>query len=99
MRKLLSAALAAVTLCGSVLGAAAPASAQEWRHGGGEWRGHRGDDDAGIGIAAGIAGLALGAALASNGGYHRGYYRSYPGYYGYGGGDYGYGGYGGYGDY
>jgi hypothetical protein len=44
-------------------------------------------------VAAGVVGLALGAALASDPGYsHRGYYDRgyydggyYPGYYGYGG--------------
>ncbi|MEO6716829.1 MAG: hypothetical protein ABIM50_06220 [Novosphingobium sp.] len=70
---------------------ALPAQARD-----GYYRGHRGGgDDAAIAIGAGVVGLALGAALASNSrdrgyyyddGYYypRGYYyRSYPRYYSY----------------
>ena len=62
-----------------------------WHGGGGGWRGEgfrggyrRGDDDWGWGLGAGLAGFALGTALAD---------RPYYGYYGYGPGyydDYGY---------
>jgi hypothetical protein len=100
MRKILAAGAAALTLGGAMAAAAVPATAQarEWHgghHGGGHaWRGHGGWDHhyrggGGATIAAGIAGLAIGAALADSGpryygGY--GYSYGYPGYYGY---DYG----------
>ncbi len=88
MKKILTGALAALTLGGVVLGGASTASAREWHRGGNE----------GAAVAAGIAGLAIGAALASNDrgyGYDRGYYApayesgyyapTYaPAYYGYG---------------
>ena len=79
MNKILTGALAAATLGGVVLGGASTASAREW-HGG----------NGGAAVAAGIAGLAIGAALASNNhGYYGGYYAPAPAYgYGYG---YGYG--------
>jgi hypothetical protein len=73
MRKTITAALAALTFGGAMLASAAPAAADGWRgHGG--WG--RGDDDAGAAIVAGVAGLALGAALADNHPhyYERGYY-------------------------
>ncbi|MDB5428566.1 MAG: hypothetical protein JWR47_1728 [Phenylobacterium sp.] len=111
MRKLLTAAMAAITLGGAVCATAAPAEARP--HGGGYYGGGYGGgyyggrhhNDAGVAVAAGVVGLALGAALASNhGGYDRGYYDR--GYYGgggyydggyYGGGYYpGYYGYSGY---
>ena len=70
---------------------AAPAQARD-----GYYRGHHGGgDDAAIAIGAGVVGLALGAAIASNGrdrdyyyddGYYyprRTYYRTYPRYYSY----------------
>ena len=95
MRKTLSLALAAAIAAGSVLSAGA-ASAQYYRGGHDHGR-HRGDS--GAAIAAGIAGLAIGAALASNHphSYGRPYYReSYyagpyyaPGYYAPGYYDYG----------
>ena len=75
MKTFLTAGLAAVTLGGAVLGAAAPASASDWRHHGGYYRG--GGYGAGAAVAAGIAGLAVGAALAGGG---PGYYAP-PGYY------------------
>ncbi|MBA3896517.1 MAG: hypothetical protein H0X36_05160 [Sphingomonadaceae bacterium] len=79
----LSAALGA-----SALVAAAPAQAQ-WRGGYGyrHYRYH--DNDAGLAIGAGVLGLAVGAAIASDhrGGYYNdGYYDrgyGYDGYYGY----------------
>ncbi len=87
MRKFLTAALAALTLGGS-MAATVPAQAQpHWRGGWHEgWR-HHDNDDAAWAIGAGIAGLALGAALAD---------RPHYNHYGYG---YGYGPYGGYGPY
>jgi hypothetical protein len=68
-----AAGLAALAM---VTGATA-ASAQSYRHGGGYYghgRGHHGND-AGVAIAGGIVGLALGAAIASNNNsrYDRGY--------------------------
>jgi len=85
--------MAAITLGGAVCATAAPAEARP--HGGGYYHGgyyggHDRHNNAGAAVAAGVVGLALGAALASNshGYYDRGYYdRGYyaPGYYGYGG--------------
>jgi hypothetical protein len=76
MKKILTAAIAAITLGGAVCATATPASAQRWE-------GHRGGHygNGGAAVAAGIAGLAIGAALASD---HPHYYRSYYGgpYYG-----------------
>jgi hypothetical protein len=102
MRKFLTAALAAATMGGAVLGAAAPADAQMrggW-HGGGYHGGYgyhgggyyHGGGNWGLPLAAGIAGLAVGAALADNHPYYGGYGYSY-GYpsYGY---SYGYPAYG-----
>jgi hypothetical protein len=86
MRRSLAAAMAAITFGGVVATTAAEAQ---------PYRGHRGDyyggrrhnnNDAGVAIAAGVVGLALGAAIAgsnnSRGGYYnQGYGRSYaPGY-------------------
>ena len=82
MKKILTGALAALTVGGAVLGGASPASARTWHHGG---------SYAGAAVAAGIAGLAIGAALASSNhsygyGYGPGYYGSsyYAPAYGYG---------------
>lgn len=86
MRKVLTAALAAITLGGAICATAAPAEARP--HGGHYYHGgHYRHGNAGAAVAAGVVGLALGAALASNGHsyYDRGYYdRGYyaPGYYG-----------------
>ena len=63
MKKLLTGGLAALTLGGAVVAGAAPASAHGW--------------GAGPAVAAGIAGLAVGAAIAS--GPHA--YYAPPGYY------------------
>ena len=94
MRKFLASALAAVTFGGAVVGAAAPAYAEHYS-GYGNYSRHRGGGDAtAAAVIAGIAGLAIGAAISSKNGndrYGRGYDRSY-GYqdsYGYGSG-YGY---------
>ncbi len=101
MRKVLTAALAAITLGGAVCATAAPAEARDHDgyYGGRYYGGHH-HNDAGVAVAAGVVGLALGAALASDhdrGYYNRGYYGGgyydggyydrgyYPGYYGYGG--------------
>ena len=83
-RKLITAGLAAVTLAGAL--AASTESSAQGRY---ERRGH--DRDGGAALAAGITGLALGAAIAGNGGhyYGGGYYapryayapRYYGGYY------------------
>jgi hypothetical protein len=80
MRKALTAALAALTL-GGAISATTVTSAEARPYYGGHYHGHRGN---GAGLAvAGIAGLALGAALASD---HPHYYRGYygPGPYAYG---------------
>jgi hypothetical protein len=88
MRKFLTAALAALTFGGAVAATAAPAEARPHGYHGGYYGGHRyygrhHDNDAGVAIAAGVVGLALGAALASDSG-SRGYYdRGYRGGYGY----------------
>ena len=56
-----------VALGATALTVAAPASAQRW-HGGGGYGGYRhyDRDNGGTAIVAGIAGLAIGAAIASN---------------------------------
>lgn len=92
MRKTLAAGLAALTFGGAVAAAALPTAAEARPHGGyygGGYGGHyyRGHhDNGGAAVVAGIAGLAIGAALASNGGHHtyyRGGYGYAPGYYDY----------------
>jgi hypothetical protein len=85
MRKFIAAGLAAATLVGG-LGAGTTASAQ-YRHGGGYYGGYHGGyhhDNSGAAVAAGIAGLAVGAAIASSSHpyYYNGYYYDRP-YYGY----------------
>ena len=91
MRKALTAAMAAITMGGAVLATAAPAEAQRYHgggyYGGGRYYGHGRNND-GAAVAAGVVGLALGAALASNShpyyGHSYGYYGA-PAYaYGYG---------------
>jgi hypothetical protein len=95
MRKFLATALAAVTFGGAVAASATPAAAASYRH---HHRHHHGGggDVAAAAVIAGIAGLALGAAVADNdrgGRYYGGYSRySYDPRY-----DRYYGGYGGYG--
>ena len=94
MRKILTAALAAVTVAGASVGAAVPANAQHYHGGygyGGGWHGGHGHGgNWGLPLAAGIAGLAVGAALADNHPYYRSYGYGYPAY-GYGYPAYGYG--------
>jgi hypothetical protein len=68
MKKIVTGALAALTLGGTVLGGASAASARDWDH----------HDHTGAAVAAGIAGLAIGAALASG---DHGYYAPAPAYY------------------
>ncbi|HEX5263964.1 MAG TPA: hypothetical protein VFW13_10585 [Phenylobacterium sp.] len=84
MKKLLTAAMAAITLGGAVLATAAPAEARpHGYYGGGYYGGYHHHDNTGAAVAAGVVGLALGAALASNHGYYnRGYYGGgyYPAY-------------------
>jgi hypothetical protein len=91
MRKSLAAGMAALTFAGAVATAALPTAADAAPHHRGgyshydnHYRGHRGNDAAGAAIIAGVAGLALGAALSNNhssyGYYDRGYYGR--GYYG-----------------
>jgi hypothetical protein len=99
MRKILTAAVAALTLAGGMAATTAPVQAQTRGHGGGfhggggfrgggfRGGGFRGGGFRGRGFGAGLAGFALGAALADP--YYYGYDYG-PGYgYGY---DYGYGG-------
>ena len=76
MRKVLTTAIAAVTAAGAVLATAAPAEAQRYRHY--DRHHHRGGGDAtAAAIIGGVAGLALGAAIAGNDGNRsRGYYSS-----------------------
>ena len=71
MKTLLTKAGLGLSLAATALTAAAPADAQ-WRRGYGGWdrgydRGwHRGRDNGGAAVVAGIAGLAIGAALVSS---------------------------------
>jgi len=86
MNSLMKKAGLGVALAATALTAAAPADAQRYR---GDRYYHRGGNGTGTAVVAGIAGLAIGAALASNGrdryydrGYRGGYYdRGYNGYY------------------
>jgi hypothetical protein len=76
MRKFLTTALAAITAAGAVLATAAPAEAQRYRH----HRHHNNNDgdEVAAAILGGVAGLALGAAIAGNGSRgDRGYYSGY----------------------
>lgn len=91
MRKILTAAVAALTVAGGVAAVAGPAQADPYRY----YNGHKNkNNDAGVAIAAGVVGLAIGAALASsnsnkrassyydNGYYQQGYGGAYNnGYY------------------
>ena len=79
MRKFLASAMAALTFGGAMMAVATPAEADRYRRH--HYRHHhRGGDDVAIAAIAGIAGLALGAALSdSNRSRSSGYYsRSYP---------------------
>lgn len=91
MRKVLTAGVAALTLAGALAVTAAPAEAAPWGyyHHYGYWRG----DGGGAALAAGVLGLAAGAAIASSSHPYYGYYGG-PYYAGgpyYGGPYYGYG--------
>ncbi len=102
MRKSLTAAVAALTVCGTVAAAALPAQAQSYGYYGNGYdngQNHRHhSNNTGAAVAAGVVGLALGAVLASSSNRSRGGYTSNS-YYGGNGGSY-YGGNGGsyYGD-
>ena len=75
MRKIIAAGLAALTVAGGL--AAGPAFAQRYHR---DYDRHHGD--AGAAVAAGIAGLAVGAAIANGGqgDYRDGYYYGPPRY-------------------
>jgi len=79
MRKALTAAMAALMLGGAVSATAIPAQARGYDRGwhGGGYR----HDNGGAVAAAGIVGLALGAALASDHGYRHSYGYGYRPYY------------------
>jgi hypothetical protein len=79
MRKIVTAALAALTLGGAAMATTSQADAAGYGyHGGyGGGYGYRGGGWGGGALVAGIAGLAVGAAIAGN---HPGYYGG-PGYY------------------
>ncbi len=66
MRNLMTKATLGVALGAAVLTAAVPADAQRYRH-------HRHRDHTGTAVVAGLAGLAVGAALTSSSRYDRGY--------------------------
>ncbi len=76
MKKILTGALAALTMGGAVAATAVPASAEPFRGGYHGGYGYRGGWGPGGVAAAGLIGLAAGAALAPH------YYA--PGYYAYG---------------
>ena len=92
MKKVLTGALAALTLVGAAAATVTPAAAQPWRggyHGGyGGYRGgygYRGGWGPGAAVGAGILGLAVGASLAHPAyGYGYGYGAPGPYYGGYG---------------
>lgn len=67
MKTLYTKAVLALAFGATALTAAAPAEAQRYRGG------YRGDDGTGTAIIAGIAGLAIGAAIASSSRRDRGY--------------------------
>lgn len=80
MRKFLTTALAALTAAGAVLATAVPADARDDdRHGYGYGYGHHhgGSNTAAIAAVAGIAGLAIGAALSDSGKGRSGYASSH----------------------
>jgi hypothetical protein len=83
MRKALTAAMAAITLGGAVCATATTADARP--HGYHGYYGHHRHGNGGAAVAAGVVGLALGAALAGDHDryYDRGYYGG-PYAYGYG---------------
>ena len=87
MRRTLTAAMAAITLGGALCAAVTPAQAHDrdgWRDG--RWRAHEWREDhgrridGGAAIAAGVLGLALGAAIADSGRPHHAYAYAPPAY-------------------
>lgn len=89
MRKVLTAGLAALTLAGGVAATAAPAEAAPYGYYHGGYGHGYGRGWGGAALAAGVLGLAAGAAIAGShpyyygGPYYAGPYYG-PGYYGYG---------------
>ncbi len=84
MRKILTAAAAALALIGGSAASVSPATAAPMHFNGGHFGGHegfrggfRGDRDGGAALAAGLFGLGLGVAIANGPNYGPG-----PGYYG-----------------
>ena len=84
MKKVLTGALAALTLVGAGVATATPASAQPWHgyHGGWGYRGGYRGWGPGAAVGAGLVGLAVGASLAPHYGYGYGAPYYGPGYYG-----------------
>lgn len=85
MTKFMQKAVLGVAMGAAALTVVAPsAEAQRYRGGYGDRHHYRGHDNTGTAIVAGIAGLAIGAAIAGNNDrrydYDRGYYRDH-GYY------------------
>lgn len=83
MKKALTAALAALTFGGAVVATAMPAQAQRY-HRSYDRHYHHHRDRSGDALAAGVVGLALGAAIASSANNDRGYRSGYGGSYSYG---------------
>ena len=81
MKHFIAAGLAVLTMAAAVA-PAATAFAQDGRHNDQNGYRHDGDrrDNNGNAVAAGIAGLAVGAALANRGEYRGGYYYGQPQY-------------------
>lgn len=84
MRKILTAALAALTIGGAAVATTTPASAAPYGgYHGGYGHGYGRGVGPGVAIGAGLLGLAVGASLAQpHYAYGPGYYAG-PGYYGY----------------
>ena len=78
MKKIIAAGLAVLTLAAAIAPAVS-ASAQDGRRSDQRHDGDRRDNN-GNAVAAGIAGLAVGAALANRGEYRGGYYYGQPQY-------------------
>lgn len=86
MSKALTAAMAAVILGSAICATAAPAEAHDYHGGYSRGGSHRHGNSTGTAIAAGVVGLALGAALASS---NRGAGQGYAHDFSYGRSDYG----------